>query len=182
MKFPIVLLLFTHTFVSIIDAICINNVPCFPASADVINPATAGSINFTVTSVCGSPPESFCSPTACGMLCNASDPANRHPKEYMTDVYTAPTFWKSKNLDRPVTVQVDLNQRLILHQVTATFQYDYPSHIRIERSQDYGSSYTIIHHSAIHCLTASGLQPSATYQPLTTVCMAISTSDSSKAV
>lgn len=167
---------------SMVDSICINNVPCFPTSADVLDPGTAGNINFTVTSVCGNPPESFCSPTVCGMLCNASDPVNRHPKEYMTDVYTAPTFWKSKNLVRPVTIQVDLNQRVILHQVTATFQYEYPSHIRIERSQNYGGSYTIIHHNAINCLTSSGLPLSTTYQPLTTVCMAISTSDASKAV
>lgn len=169
-----------HTSMTMVDAVCTINVPCFPTPVDVLS--STRNINFTVTSVCGSPPEAFCSPTACGMTCNASDPANRHPKEYMTDVYTLPTFWKSKNLVRPVTIQIDFNQRVILHQITATFQYDYPSHTQIERSQDYGNSYVAIHHNAVNCLNSIGRAASATYTPLETVCMTISTSDTSKAI
>ena len=179
---PLACVLLAHVLVRTVDAVCSNNVACFPTPVDILDAVAAGNINFNVSSVCGNPPEFFCSKSDCSMLCNASDPANRHPKEYMTDGYNELTFWKSKNLEQPVTIQVDLNQKLILHQVIVTFQYDYPSYTRIERSQNYGNSYFIIHQNAINCQSSAGELPSATYKPLTTVCMTILTSDSSNAV
>lgn len=176
------ILLLSSNFFQLAESVCTSNVACFPNPEDVVSKISDGSVVFNVTSVCGNPPEAYCSPSTCGLLCNASDSSNRHPKEYMTDVYSLPTYWKSKNLESPVIIQVDLNMKLILHQITVSFQYEYPSHVQIERSQDYGRSYYIIHHNAINCVTSSGLVASSNYQATVPVCMTIVISHSSKAV
>lgn len=165
-----------------VNAVCTNNVPCFPTPVDILGPSTINRVSFNVSSVCGNPVESFCSPDVCRLVCNASSPTDKHSKELMIDKYILPTYWKSKNLEYPVTIQLDLKQKLILHQMTITFQFEYPSYASIERSQDFGTSFYTIHRNAISCLASSATVASTNYKPASPVCMAILTSDTSKAV
>ena len=175
----VILLLSVASILRNVESLCVDNVPCFPGPIDV---SKMGSSQLSVNSTCGSPPETFCSLSDCTLLCNASDPANRHPKEYMIDTYANPTYWKSKNLDAPVMIQLDLNQKLILHQVVVTFELDHPSAVFLQRSQDFGKTYSIISYFAINCLASFGLPQSAGYQLTTAVCLPISTADTSKRV
>ena len=175
----IVLLLSVACILKNAESVCVDNVPCFPGPLDV---SKIGSSQLNVNSTCGSPPETFCSLSDCTLLCNASDPATRHPKEYMTDMFANPTYWKSKNLDAPVIIQLDLNQKLILHQVVVTFELDHPSAVYLQRSQDFGKTFSIISYFAINCVASFGLPESAGYQLTTAVCLPISTADTSKQV
>lgn len=175
----IVLLLSVACILKNADSVCVNNVPCFPGPVDVSKIVNS---QLNVNSTCGNPPETFCSSINCNLVCNASDPARKHPKEYMIDAYANPTYWKSKNLDAPVMIQLDLNQKLILHQVVVTFDLDHPSAVYLQRSQDFGKTYSIISYFAINCLTSFGVPQSAGYQLITAVCLPISTSDTSKQV
>ncbi|XP_065068970.1 laminin subunit gamma-1-like [Rhopilema esculentum] len=181
-RFAITLQLLPFCF-KIAESTCTNNAPCTPPPPqNLLRDGRTNQTYISVSAPCGNPVEEFCSPTTCGLFCNASDPNRRYQIQDMIDAESNPTYWKSKNFDAPVTIQIDLNQKLLLHQVTVIFEFDYPSYVFIERSQDFGRSYGLIHHSAINCLTSSGISPSTSYRAKLPVCMEISLTLSPKAV
>lgn len=157
-----------------VESVCSPQAACYPAPIDV---SAVANSKFNVTSTCGNPPETFCSKGDCTLMCNATDPAKMHPKQYMLDAYGLPTYWKSKNLEAPVTIQLDLPQKLILHQVVTTFEIDVPSGIYLQRSQDFGKTYSIIAYFAINCLSLFGRPQDATYKLTDVVCLKITTTD-----
>ena len=181
-RFAITLQLLSFRF-KIAESTCTNDSPCTPPPPqNLLRDGRTNQTFISVSAPCGNPVEEFCSPTTCGLFCNASDANRRYQIQDMIDAESSPTYWKSKNFDAPVTIQIDLNQKLLLHQVTVIFEFDYPSYVFIERSQDFGRSYGLIHHSAINCLVSSGISPSTRYLAKQPVCMAISLTVTPKAV
>ncbi len=156
------------------ESICSSNTPCYPNPLDVSNIAQS---TLNATSTCGTPAESFCSKADCTLVCDASVEAQKHPKSYMVDNFNLATYWKSKNLEAPVTIQLDLQQKLILHQVVTTFEIDVPSGVYLERSNDFGKTYGRLAYFAINCLSMFGLTQAAGYSTTNTICLRISTTD-----
>eukprot|EP00794_Sanderia_malayensis_P016180 gene16180-17806_t len=165
---------------SYVDCICSSTSACYPVALDVAKLASFSSLN--VTSTCGSPREQFCSNNDCNLYCDASSESEKHPPSYLIDTFSLPTYWKSKNLVAPVTIQLTLNQKLILHQVVTTFSIDVPSGVYLERSQDFGRTYQRLVYFARNCLDLFSL-PATDYQLTNVVCLQIKTTDiSSKTI
>ena len=163
---------FTVTFLNNIqeaESVCLSSTPCYPPPTDV---SVLSSSFLNVSSTCGTPPEQFCTATSC-LLCNASSNNDRHPKEFLVDQYSLPTFWKSKNFEAPVYIQVDLGQRLILHQVVITFEFELPNGIYFQSSQDSGSTFRTLVYFARECVTTFSLPVSSGYNGINVVCLRI---------
>ena len=118
----------------------------------------------TTNSTCGSPPSLFCVRSVslgrirsdCTGVCDASDPANSHPPEHMTDFLQLNTWWQSENsLDTQNVVIVDIPLLAVveINLIVFKFQSLIPSNFRILKSVDYGATYTDFHYFATSCLS-----------------------------
>ena len=114
-------------------------------------------------STCGSPPGSFCIRTVslgqigsdCTGVCDASDEANAHPPEHMTDFLQLNTWWQSENSQETqnvVIVDISLLTMVEINLIVFNFQSLIPANFRILKSTDYGATYTDFHYFATSCL------------------------------
>ncbi|XP_065644500.1 laminin subunit gamma-1 isoform X1 [Hydra vulgaris] len=149
---------------------CVLNAACFPPSIDV---AKLIPHNMTINSTCGEVPEDFCVDTDCSLKCDAKDEQTSHPGKYLIDSYDLITYWKSKNFDEPVFIQCDFGYNLMLHQITITFQFELPSSMYIQRSQDTGNSFTTLIYFALRCNDTFNMQESVNYNKLDVICLRI---------
>ncbi len=132
------------------------------------------------TSTCGTPPAGYCRPkprTECPM-CNASDPRWSHGPEKMQDtdfqsIYWGslyqPTWWQSITwwdafqrgllIDNTVKVNLTLSMNKsydITGDIKITFYSSKPNAIVIEKSADFGVSWTPYRYYADNCNTRFG--------------------------
>ena len=152
---------------------------CYDGSGNPLRcepPARSFSLGRTpdVNSTCGDPPESFCETSVilnqlsntCGFVCNASDPANAHPPELMTDFFPhmTPTWWQSKNgIHRPNTVEIriSLGVRVQLQAVVFYFRSPIPDSFYILKSTDFGNASEPYHYFSRDCLGRYMINPDA---------------------
>jgi len=163
-------LLYSFLLVNLFDTItsqCADNVPCFAAPKDISKNA---GFNLTVTSTCGTPANDFCVGIDCKFSCDANDPTKSHPVSLLIDAYELETYWKSKNFDEPVSIIFDLGSKLILHQITITFQFEFPNGLYIQKSKDEGRTYLTLMYYAIRCNDTFNLQEASFYNNLDVLC------------
>ena len=153
-----------------VELSCMPTIPCF---SPPINVAKLPSYKLSINSTCGTPPEFFCVGRDCSFRCDASNNKTRHPARDILDAYESVTYWKSANFDEPVFLQFDFKNKLILHQITITFQFELPSALYIQRSQDFSQSYTTLAYFAGHCNHVFGMKESLNYKKLDVLCYVI---------
>lgn len=129
-------------------ASCVEGKPCYPTPKDI-----AGKRNVTVNSTCGDPVEQFCIELDCSFVCNSNDDTLKHPASYINDRFNLETYWKSKNFDYPVFMQLDLGAIYMLFNSIVTFQHDYhlPAAMYFAKSIDFGSSFQAVAFFAVDC-------------------------------
>lgn len=116
----------------------------------------------TTNSTCGNPPTNFTfASVSLGqvstrlMVCDASDVANAHPPEHMTDFLRFNTWWQSENsLDPQNVVVIDIALKTLVEINVISFQFQsfIPGNFRILKSVDNGMSYTDFHYFATSCI------------------------------
>ena len=150
---------------------CANNVACF---APPIYVAKLPVHNLTINSTCGlNEAEDFCVSTDCSLKCDNSNEETWHPAQLLVDKYELLTYWKSKNFDRPVFLRCDFGYKLILHQVTVTFQFELPNGLYIQKSDDFGIIFLTLAYFAIRCNDTFGLPSADFYNRLDVLCYRI---------
>lgn len=135
--------------------------PCFAPPLDV---SKNGGFKLSVSSKCGTPVEDFCVGVDCSFKCDASsnDTALSYGSSNMLDGYELQTYWKSKNFDEPVTIVFDLGSKMILQQITITFQYEFPNGLYIQKSNNDGLNYLTLMYYATRCNSTFEDIPEAT--------------------
>ena len=129
-----------------------------------------------VNSTCGSPPSNFCArqidqifgtvSSDCTSVCNATDPANSHPPDSMTDfLLMEESWWQSENsLDTQHVVVIDLALQTLVEVQVITFDFVSfkPNSFYILKSDDFGETYSPYHYFATACIETFGLDPEIT--------------------
>jgi hypothetical protein len=123
-------------------------------------------------STCGTPPTPFCvrnvrfgriSDSQCTEICDAQDPLNSHPPEYLTDFLQTNTWWQSENSLEPrnvVVIDIPLNTLVEVSLVSLQFQSLMPNSFQILKSVDYGETYTDFNYFATSCSSEFGISGS----------------------
>ena len=120
--------------------------PCYPSPSDI-----AGKFNVTANSTCGDPSENYCVKLDCSKVCNANDPDLRHPSSFVNDEFNLNTFWKSKNYEYPVVLQLDMGKTFMLYQSIVTFYHELPAAMYFLKSNDSGRTYRPLTYFATNC-------------------------------
>ena len=125
-----------------------NTGPCFPPPLDI-----SGRFNVTANSTCGEEgsPETYCLNLQCDKVCDANDDALKHPASFVQDPITPKTFWKSKNFDYPVVLELDIGSKMLLYRSTVTFFHQLPAAMYFLKSNDSGATYSPLVFFATNC-------------------------------
>ena len=123
-----------------------SNGPCYPSPSDI-----AGKFNVSANSTCGDPQEAYCMNLQCDKVCNANDGSLKHPPSFVYDEISAGTFWKSKNYEFPVVLQLDIGRTFLLYQSVVTFYHELPAAMYFLKSNDSGVTYRPITYFATNC-------------------------------
>ena len=121
--------------------------PCYPPPADI-----SGDFNVTANSTCGDPSETYCVKLDCTKVCNAKDPNNQHKASFVNDPLAAGKFWKSKNFEFPVALQLDFGRTFMLYRSVVTFHHELPAAMYLLKSNDSGITYNPITYFATNCM------------------------------
>ena len=116
---------------------CTGSGSCLPSLEDI-----AGKFAVTSNSTCGDPVEQYCVGADCSKVCNAKDNGLKHPANYTNDAFSLKTFWKSKNYEFPVYLQIDTGAMFMLYQSMITFQHELPGAMYLAKSKDFGATFS----------------------------------------
>ena len=119
--------------------VCTCSGSCMPSPEDI-----AGKFAVTSNSTCGDPVEQYCVGADCSKVCNAKDNGLKHPANYTNDAFSLKTFWKSKNYEFPVYLQIDTGALFVLYQSVITFQHELPAAMYLAKSKDFGATFSKI--------------------------------------
>ena len=182
MKFlpiPLFYSIFVANLCNYVIGQCADNIPCFAPDFDV---SKVSGFNLMANSTCGlSTAEDFCVGVDCSLSCDANNNQMAHPVNLLVDPFEQITYWKSKNFDEPVYIKFDLGTKLILHQITITFQFEYPSGLYIQKS-DNGITFLTLMYYAIHCNDTFNLPEATFYDRLDVLCFKLNPTDVLKQV
>lgn len=120
--------------------------PCYPPPSDI-----SKHFNVTANSTCGDPAEQYCFKLDCTKVCNANDPNNEHPPRFVNDPFEDGKFWKSKNFEYPVVLQLDIGRTFMLYQSVVTFYHELPAAMYLLKSNDSGITYNPLTYFATNC-------------------------------
>uniref|UniRef100_A0A8C7T847 Uncharacterized protein n=1 Tax=Oncorhynchus mykiss TaxID=8022 RepID=A0A8C7T847_ONCMY len=119
---------------------------------------------------CGDPPETYCAlenPYMCNNECDASTDELAHPSELMFDFEgrNPTTFWQSsswKKYPKPLEVNITLSWNKTIEltdDIVLTFESGRPEQMLLEKSLDYGKTWTPYQFYATDCLDAFTMDP-----------------------
>ncbi|XP_019900272.1 netrin-G1 isoform X2 [Esox lucius] len=119
---------------------------------------------------CGDPPETYCAlenPYMCNNECDATTEELAHPPELMFDFEgrNPTTFWQStswKKFPKPLEVNVTLSWNKTIEltdDIILTFESGRPEQMLLEKSLDYGKTWTPYQFYATDCLDAFNMDP-----------------------
>ena len=149
--------------------------PCFAPPMDV---SKNSGFKLNTDSECGTPAEDFCVGVDCSFKCDSNNTALTFPPSNMLDAYELETYWKSKNFDEPVSIVFDLGSKMILHQITITFKFEFPNGLYIQKSNNDGSTYLTLMYYATRCNdTFKDIPEASTYNKLDVLCFKLSPSN-----
>lgn len=120
--------------------------PCYPSPSDI-----SKYFNVTANSTCGDPPEQYCVNLDCSKSCNANDDSLKHPPSFVNDDFNKDTFWKSKNYEYPVVLQLDVGRTFMLYRSVVTFYHELPAAMYLLKSNDSGITWRPITYFATNC-------------------------------
>ena len=120
--------------------------PCYPPPTDL-----SSDFNVTANSTCGDPPEQYCVKLDCSKVCNAADPNNKHDSSFVNDPFADGKFWKSKNFEYPVALQIDFGRTFMLYRSVMTFYHELPAATYLLKSNDLGRTFHPIRYFATNC-------------------------------
>ncbi|KAL4624936.1 netrin-4 isoform X1 [Arapaima gigas] len=105
------------------------------------------------------PTVAFCPLLKCGK-CNAAHPQQAHLASAMADSsFRHPgTWWQSAEGTRVEAVQLDLETEFLFTHLIVVFRSPRPAAMVLERSQDFGHTWTVLRYFASNCSKAFGLQ------------------------
>lgn len=153
-----------------------NTGPCFPPPLDI-----SGRFNVTANSTCGEEgsPETYCLNLECDKVCDANDDALKHPASFVQDPITPKTFWKSKNFDYPVVLELDIGSKMLLYRSTVTFFHQLPAAMYFLKSNDSGATYSPLVFFATNCTEYFNMPktPESEIDALETQCFEINVVD-----
>uniref|UniRef100_A0A3P8P9F3 Vav 3 guanine nucleotide exchange factor b n=1 Tax=Astatotilapia calliptera TaxID=8154 RepID=A0A3P8P9F3_ASTCA len=119
---------------------------------------------------CGDPPETYCAlenPYMCNNECDAATEELAHPPELMFDIEgrNPTTFWQStswKKYPKPLQVNITLSWNKTIEltdDIVLTFESGRPEQMVLEKSLDYGRTWTPYQFYATDCLDAFTMEP-----------------------
>uniref|UniRef100_A0A672Z0G9 Vav 3 guanine nucleotide exchange factor b n=1 Tax=Sphaeramia orbicularis TaxID=375764 RepID=A0A672Z0G9_9TELE len=119
---------------------------------------------------CGDPPETYCAlenPYMCNNECDATTEELAHPPELMFDFEgrNPTTFWQStswKKYPKPLQVNLTLSWNKTIEltdDIVLTFESGRPEQMVLEKSLDYGRTWTPYQFYATDCLDAFTMEP-----------------------
>ncbi|KAJ0012022.1 hypothetical protein NQD34_012997 [Periophthalmus magnuspinnatus] len=119
---------------------------------------------------CGDPPETYCAlenPYMCNNECDALTEELAHPPELMFDFEgrNPTTFWQStswKKYPKPLQVNITLSWNKTIEltdDIVLTFESGRPEQMVLEKSLDYGRTWTPYQFYATDCLDAFTMEP-----------------------
>uniref|UniRef100_A0A8C3B2S9 Netrin G1 n=1 Tax=Cyclopterus lumpus TaxID=8103 RepID=A0A8C3B2S9_CYCLU len=119
---------------------------------------------------CGDPPETYCAlenPYMCNNECDATTKELAHPPELMFDFEgrNPTTFWQSsswKKYPKPLQVNLTLSWNKTIEltdDIVLTFESGRPEQMVLEKSLDYGRTWTPYQFYATDCLDAFTMEP-----------------------
>uniref|UniRef100_A0A8C9YZ20 Netrin G1 n=2 Tax=Percidae TaxID=8165 RepID=A0A8C9YZ20_SANLU len=119
---------------------------------------------------CGDPPETYCAlenPYMCNNECDATTEELAHPPELMFDFEgrNPTTFWQStswKKYPKPLQVNITLSWNKTIEltdDIILTFESGRPEQMVLEKSLDYGRTWTPYQFYATDCLDAFTMEP-----------------------
>lgn len=133
--------------------------------------------DISATNTCGSPPAEYCylGPERNCQTCNANSPALNHSAKFMVDRFTlnnvtwwqSDTWWTSNEKElskqyQPLKVNITLainKMYLISGGIYVTFKTERPKKMIIEKSRDFGKTWTVYQYFAKNCRSYYNLQP-----------------------
>ena len=124
---------------------------CFPPTEDL---GSVRGASVTANSTCGlNGNEEFCKGLRCGFQCNNAVPSssNYHGVNLTIDTVDDDTFWKSKNLDENVVLELNLKHSYFFVEITATFAESYPAAMYFTKSDDHGASWQTLAYFSSDC-------------------------------
>ncbi|VTJ74919.1 Hypothetical predicted protein [Marmota monax] len=131
---------------------------CYPPVGDLL----IGRTRFLrASSTCGlTKPETYCTQYGEWRLkcckCDSRLPHNynSHRVENVVSSSGPTRWWQSQNDVSPVSLQLDLDRRLQLHDITMDFKGPLPAGMLIERSSDFGKTWRVYQYLAADCTSA----------------------------
>ena len=122
---------------------------CFPPAWGL---ETVRGASITANSTCGlSENEEFCIKQQCGYHCNNAVPSNYHGPNLTIDTVNDDTYWKSKNLDENVVLEIELGHSYFFYEVTATFAFSYPAAMYFSKSDNHGATWETLAYFSSDC-------------------------------
>ena len=137
--------------------------------------------NVSATSTCGTPASGFCDFRKC-YECDANSTTKRHPPEFMVNSefdtpyrlgqvtwWQSPTWWDmfdakpGSSLD-PLKVNITLSFGRIFHisgGITVRFYNTRPKEMFLEKSKDFGKTWTVLQYFAFDCEKSSFNMPAS---------------------
>ncbi|XP_027039863.1 laminin subunit beta-1-like [Pocillopora damicornis] len=120
--------------------------PCYPSPSDI-----SKYFNVTANSTCGNPSEPYCVNLDCTNVCNAFDDNLAHNASLVKDDFSKNTFWKSKNYEFPVVLQLEVRRTFMLYQSVVTFYHELPAAMYLLKSNDSGRTWNPLTYFATNC-------------------------------
>ena len=120
--------------------------PCYPSPSNISKHS-----NVTANSTCGNPSEPYCVNLDCTNVCNASDENRKHPANFVNDDFREKTFWKAKNYEFPVVLQLEVRRTFMLYQSMVTFFHELPAAMYLLKSNDSGRTWNPLTYFATNC-------------------------------
>lgn len=143
-----VILTSSLTFRSASSNVCTRE-SCFPRTWDL---ETVRGASVTANSTCGlRGSEEFCVKQQCGYQCNNALPSDFHGANLTIDTVNDDTYWKSKNLDENVVLELSLGHSYFFVEITATFFVKYPAAMYFSKSDDYGATWQTLAYFSSEC-------------------------------
>ena len=136
-------------WIQLTAAECPTSRGCFPSVGNIAFGRTA-----FANSTCGDPAKAFQTPgTGIDLIdiCNASHAAKSHPANLVNDNNTA-TWWQAEEYTFFVTVQLNFSFPMRLEKSTLTFRSFRPNRMILEKSSDYGLTWTAYQYYSPVCL------------------------------
>ena len=84
-------------------------------------------------------------------LCNAFDDNLAHNASLVKDDFSKNTFWKSKNYEFPVVLQLEVRRTFMLYQSAVTFYHELPAAMYLLKSNDSGRTWNPLTYFATNC-------------------------------